>query len=216
MACRAAETRWWAETFGVLARAYHGPPEQSQITRLAACERAARDLAVSDMACHLAALARFARDCDAEAIRQDFHDLFMVPGPNYVTPYESVYVDSSIEANGRVRGRVSGPSALAVRGFYERVGLGLAPGYPEPPDYVGLELACAEYLCLREARFLEEEQAEGADTVRRLREGFVREHLAAWIPELARRIRVSAGTEYHRSLADATVWLIAHTGGAQP
>lgn len=213
LSCPAAERRWWAETYGCLALAYNALPDKELVARLATCEGKARDLGAGDIADLLSGALRDYHEGDREAICQDFQDLFMVPGSRYVTPYESVYADSPMEEGGG--GRVWGPRTAAVRGFYDRVGLAVAPDYPDLPDYVGLELACMEYLCLREAHCLEEGRTAEADRVGALRQGFAREHLRAWIPALAERVVQRAGSGYHGALARAAARLVERSCGAE-
>ena len=204
MTCDLAETRCWADLYGLLALGYHSPPDGEQLGRIGVCEQAAGEIGLDVAAKTLSALRGSGQETEAESLRQDFDDLFMVPGSKYMTPYESVYVDSPVEADGRVRRRVCGPATLSVQSFYDRVGLTIAPDYPELPDFVGLEMACMEYLYTREADYLEEGDEASAGKVRILRQAFCQDHLLRWIPELCARIRTCAETGYFKIFAEFT------------
>ncbi|MBI4602244.1 MAG: molecular chaperone TorD family protein [Planctomycetes bacterium] len=192
------------QVYGFLAFGYHYPPDREQAPRLAASERAARELGLGNLGDAFGELARLVRGAAQDLLRQDFDDLFMVPGPRYVTPYESVYRDPPIEANARVAPRTYGPSTQAILAYYSRIGLQITKGYVELPDYVGLEMACMEYLCTREAECAAAGRDPEAENVRALERRFLREHLGAWVAPLAARIREKAGTEYYRTLAGVT------------
>lgn len=200
----AEEVEWRAQVYGLLAVGYHRPPDDDQRGRLAACAEAAREAGFHLLGHNLAELEAQARATPAEAIRQDFHDLFMVPGAKYVTPYESVYRDAPLEADGRCTARTCGPSMQAVIGFYNRIGLRIDRGYTELPDYVGLELACMEYLCLREAEYGRAGSEDSTRQVRANAHAFLKDHLLPWIPDLGERIRAKAGTGYYRNMAAIT------------
>lgn len=195
-----------AEVYGLLSLLFHSPPANEHVERMAAC---------ADRVTAFSELARLARETSADSLRQDFDDLFMVPLGAYVAPYESVYRDAPIDANGRAAPRTFGPSTQAVLAFYERVGLRVARSYGELPDHIGLELACMEYLCVREAEYLEKGQVPAAQKARALACVFLREHLALWTGPLADRIREKARTEYFRTLAAATAaWVKQEAGEA--
>lgn len=197
------EARWRTEVYGLLARAFHAPPDDGQAERWGACSRTAAGVGLNLLTDRFCSLEGAARNDGAAALRQDFNDLFMVPGPKYVTPYESVYRDEPVEANGRVGSRTCGPSTQAVVAFYARIGLNIAKGYIELPDYVGLEMACMEYLCVREAECLEAGRDDAARNARALERAFVRDHLLRWVPDLETRIRAKAETGFYRALASA-------------
>ena len=203
--CGLAATRWWAQVYGLLALGYHSSVDADQLDRITACEGLAAEVEQVGMAGLLSDLSRHARETDAECLRQDFDDLFVVPGPKYVTPYESVYRDGSIDVSGRATSLVYGPSTRAVCAFYDRIGLKIEQDYSELPDYVGLEMACMEYLYVREADYLEAMDESSARAAADFRESFCWMHLAKWIPDLERRIREQAETAYYRTFAAATL-----------
>ena len=134
--------------------------------------------------------------CPAEvslaAVHQDYMDLFVVPGPRYVAPYESVFRDecprppgiepvSALDGGGaRVRGLVMGESTERVRQCFIEAGV-----LPEQdlPDHFANELRLMAHLW--------SQAAHGAATepsLVNLRERLRREHLREWVGDLMERI----------------------------
>ncbi len=211
------EARRRAGVFAAMSLAYHAPPDEGLLARFSSCAAEAAPSEWSDMQKDFSDLARLASETPRESLRQDFDDLFRVPGSKYVTPYESVYLDGPLEINGRSKARTCGPSMQAVSAFYSRIGLEVVPGYPELRDYIGLELSCMEYLCARETGFLEAGDESSAQKSAALQRLFLEEHLSRWFPGLEAAIREKAETEFYRKLASLThEWLKRESGRPCP
>lgn len=194
-----------AFVYGTLARLYHYPPDKSEDSRrIDAAAAAASESGVEQVAELFSSLLSQLKKEKPEVLKQDFNDLFMVPTGRYVTPYESVYVDEAPELDGQRKALTFGPSTVKVCQFYQSVGLKIQSSYTELPDFIGLELACMEYLCLQEFEF----SGKGSDRARDLGNRFAMEHLAKWVPTLAGRIKKSALTDFYRMLGEITeVWV---------
>jgi len=203
-----AHTR--SRAYGALALAFHGAPATDTVARAAAVVAEARvrgDCATGEALESLAG--PLAPESD-ELVRQDFHDLFLVPTSRYVRPYESVHADAALAAGDRAPLPANfGPSTAAIRHFYERVGLMVAPAYNELPDFVGLELACMEFLCDRECAHHRAGDGECARHARSAQAELLEAHVLRWVPSLADSVRERAGTGFHARLADATARLLA-------
>ena len=117
-------------------------------------------------------------------LRREFMDLFVVPNPQYVAPYESAYRDRwalppgpGEEGTEQVIGRLlMGESTLQVRQAYLQAGV-----LPEEdlPDHIANELRFMAHLWAREA------EADGeAPALADLRQRFREEHLLKWIGQL--------------------------------
>ena len=116
-------------------------------------------------------------------------DLFVVPNPRYVAPYESVYRDCWVlppgpgkESAEQVIGRLlMGESTLQVRQAYLQAGV-----LPEEdlPDHIGNEFRFMAYLWTREAEASDGEAQAWAER----RAEFRREHLLKWIGQLRERV----------------------------
>jgi TorA maturation chaperone TorD len=125
-------------------------------------------------------------------LEREFMDLFVVPNPRYVAPYESVYRDRWLlePASGTEAGMgpaplvmerlLMGESTMAVRQAYLQVGV-----LPEEdlPDHIANELRFMAHLWAREA------EADGeAPALADLRQRFREEHLLKWIGQLRERV----------------------------
>lgn len=199
---------WRAEVYGLLARYCHEPPAAGAAERLGACAETATASGRKESGKALEALACCAREEAAAAVKQDFNDLFMVPGPKYLAPYESVYADPPIEADGKLAPRTFGKSTFAVRDFYGRVGLAVSRAYTELPDFVGLEFACLEFLCAQEDAYARAGNNLAVRNARKMQGRFLSDHASRWIPALARRAQERAATGFYRALAALmTAWL---------
>ncbi len=132
-----------------------------------------------------------------EDLEQEFHDLFLVPVPGYVHPYESCYRGMSESGPGMLMGE----PARKVAALYSRCGLEPAPDTQELPDHAGLEFSFLCHTAEREARAWEEGDEEAAQAWRRFHDRFLDEHLRGWIPELCSAIQARATQPYYREFA---------------
>jgi TorA maturation chaperone TorD len=101
-----------------------------------------------------------------------------------------------------------GPSTRKVQEFYMKVGLQISKDYTELPDYIGLELACMEYLCAREAEL--NSGSREMENVCNYQKQFLTEHLVCWVPHLCQRIKKNAQTRFYRDLAETTEEFVMH------
>ena len=135
-------------------------------------------------------------------LEREFMDLFVVPNPRYVAPYESVYRDRwPLEpASGTEPGEGSAPlvmerllmgeSTMAVRQAYLQAGV-----LPEEdlPDHIANELRFMAHLWAREA------EADGeAPGLADLRQRFREEHLLQWIGQLREKVAERERLGYYR------------------
>ena len=148
---------------------------------------------------------------------REYMDLFVIPGPKYVAPYESVFRDQWLlpevlkrgsnpgETGQTIKGLLMGESTLAVRETYLRAGL-----LPEQdlPDHIGNELRFLAHLCATEA----DAPAGEAHTLAQTRERFRQEHVAKWIGELREKIGERDRLGYYRAAAEVTEALLYEDG----
>lgn len=131
-----------------------------------------------------------------EDLEREYMDLFVVPNPRYVAPYESVFCDQWMPVardggassdGGSRRGLLMGDSSLRVRQCYEQAGV-----IPDEalPDHIATELRFMAWLWDQQAV----RDASDAAVIARLRERFRADHLERWIgplrDEVAERDRV--------------------------
>jgi TorA maturation chaperone TorD len=150
-------------------------------------------------------------------LEREYMELFVVPGPKYVAPYESVFRDRWLlpevlkrgsnpgETGQTIKGLLMGESTLAVRETYLQAGL-----LPEQdlPDHVSNELRFLAYLCAIEA----DAPAAEAPTLAQTRERFRQEHVAKWIGELREKVGERDRLGYYRAAAEVTEALLSEDG----
>jgi TorA maturation chaperone TorD len=136
---------------------------------------------------------------------REYMELFAIPGPRYVAPYESVFRDHWLlppmlkrgsdprETGQTVKGLLMGESTLAVRNCYLRSGL-----LPEEelPDHISNELYFLAYLCEKEAEAPSGEARSLAET----RERFRRDHVSKWIGELREKVKERDRLGYYSAI----------------
>jgi TorA maturation chaperone TorD len=141
----------------------------------------------------------------AQREKLEFMNLFKVPGPQYVAPYESVFHDSR-EVDGQpVGGLLLGPSALAVQQWYRLAALDLTPECKELPDHIAVELGYLAQLCALELQFTEAGDAPRLRRCREMQRDFLAAHPCAWTAALAERIRANTSRPYFLALAQMLV-----------
>jgi TorA maturation chaperone TorD len=128
----------------------------------------------------------------------DFEALFRIPGPHYLSPYESVYRSQS--AGGR--GCLCGPEATAVEQIYLRHGLEPSEGFSELPDHVGVELEFMAFLCRKAVHAMRTGDRAAVQEYHHQQYGFFTEHVGAWVRLLAEGLASQAQTSLYRFLGN--------------
>lgn len=109
-----------------------------------------------------------------------------------ITPYETEWTGAA--------GEILQYHLLAdLGGFYGAFGLEPADGCGERLDHLSLELCFLSYLCVREARC--EEGDEALDIVRTAQRRFLEEHLLAWAPSFCARVVRDDADGFHAHAA---------------
>jgi TorA maturation chaperone TorD len=133
---------------------------------------------------------------------RDFTDLFVVPNPRYVAPYESVYRDSRLlplepgqDATPQTIGRLlMGESTAAMRQCFLEAGV--LPSQ-DLPDHFGNELQLLSHLCV------EEDQRPGRQASgRALRTKVLNEHLLKWIGPLRQKVSENERVGFYSAALD--------------
>lgn len=197
-----------AAVFGFLAQVFSSHPTEGAMRSL------------SEMASEIGIACP--RDLAAHEVDQEYMDLFVIPGPRYIAPYESVFRDKWIlpavlkrgsnpgETGETIKGLLMGESTLNVRQYY--LDAGLLPE-EELPDHISNELRFLAYLCAREAIATANEACVLAD----IRERFRQEHVLKWIGELRQKIGERERLGYYRTAVEvAEVVLGGEAGPAEP
>jgi TorA maturation chaperone TorD len=166
----AAEARARASVYAFLASLFHSLPTEDSVR---AVREMAGGLEIEDPG-------PFA----LKELEREYMDLFVVPNPRYVAPYESVFRDSwsnPVEDGAPIRGLLMGDSSLAVQRCYDEAGV--APE-DELPDHVSTELRFMGWLWEQQA----ERESGDAAAIAELRIRFRADHVARWIADLRGRV----------------------------
>jgi TorA maturation chaperone TorD len=186
------EVRAQSEIFGFLAEVLSSRPTDRALSALGAM---AAELGIPCTS-----------DLPLSEVDREYIELFVLPGPRYVAPYESVFRDewplpavlqrgsNPSETGSTIKGLLMGESTIKVRDWYFRAGLS-----PEKdlPDHVANELRFLAWISARravagpeEARFLLE-----------FEEKFCRDHLLKWIGQLRERVAERDRSGYYHTAA---------------
>lgn len=148
-----------------------------------------------------------------DELEREYLELFVIPNPRYVAPYESVYRDAwplppapgGLEpADGQsfmVKGLLMGESTLAVQRCHEGAGVAAAE---DLPDHIANELRFMAYLWTREAG--QPENTGEPSAARRMR--FRDEHLLEWIGQLRDRILESERLGYYPAALEISEFIL--------
>ena len=137
--------------------------------------------------------------------RQEFMNLFRVPGGQYVAPYESVYRDTRDIGGQKVKGLLMGRSAIDVRKWYRLAAIEPADDYNDLPDHICLELSYLEHLCGKEREFGSLGDSPKLTRAREMQRDFLAGHVVTWVPILRDKILEKSQNDYFRALGDVTV-----------
>jgi TorA maturation chaperone TorD len=166
----AAEARARASVYAFLASLFHSLPTDDSVR---AFREIAGGLEIEDPG-------PFA----LKDLEREYMDLFVVPNPRYVAPFESVFRDSwsnPVEGGAAVRGLLMGDSSLAVQRCFDEAGV--APK-DELPDHVASELQFMAWLWQQQA----ERESSDVTAIAELRSRFRADHVARWIADLSGRV----------------------------
>ncbi len=144
-------------------------------------------------------LLRVLQDADGAALRAGYHHVFGHQASADCPLYETPYVAAEIFQQAQ--------HLADIAGFYRAFGLEAAEDAGERADHIGLELEFMGALAYREAYALVHHGPAEVALLREAQRAFLRDHLARWVPLLARQVgRRTEG--FYRHLADlAAAWV---------
>jgi TorA maturation chaperone TorD len=126
----------------------------------------------------------------------EYASLFLGLAGKPAHPSESAYFSESHSVMGEARDE--------VLGAYRNAGLDKIGEYKEPEDHIAIELSFMEYLCRRTADSVENDKMNEAKKYLEMQRRFISEHLALWVPMLAKDILESAELEFYKGIAKIT------------
>jgi len=202
-----AEQILWEEArsnvYGFFSQAFLGGPRQPLLAALISDDGMENLKDLFPDAAYRQELAQVSLDVQEgrltlEGATLDFEALFRVPGPRYLSPYESVYRSQGVGG----RGCLCGPEAAAAERLYLREGLEPMAGFSELPDHVGVELEFMGYLCGQALDALRSGDQDLLEKYRRRQRHFFTEHVDTWVKLLAERLASQAQTSLYRFLGN--------------
>ncbi len=144
-------------------------------------------------------------DHNLDELRYEYNNLFIVPGTQYLTPYESVYRGTRIENGKKVLGLLNGPETLEVLRYYQSMGYEMGQGKIGPPDYVGTEIEFMYRIISMEQSGNNRNDMERSRRFLEVQKRFFEDHLNQWVPELCRKMIEKTGQPLYKSLAAITI-----------
>jgi len=139
------------------------------------------------------------------AVRQEFTNLFIVPGGQYVAPYESVHRDSRLVEGREVTGLLMGQSAQDVQKWYRLAALELDSNFKELPDHIGLEFHYLAYLCEKEREFGAAGDTSKLTRAREMQRDFLKAHVLSWLGKFRDEIRSKAALPLYPAIASLAI-----------
>jgi TorA maturation chaperone TorD len=121
-------------------------------------------------------------------------NLFKVPGPQYVTPYEAVYRDTR-EINGQtVGGLLAGQSTVDVQKWCRLAAIEVTEDFKNLPDHIALEFNHLAHLCFKERQFAGSGDEARLTRAWEMQRDFLASRLAEWIAPLRDKIHEKSAT----------------------
>lgn len=149
-------------------------------------------------------------DAKMKVLRQEFMDLFKVPGGKYVAPYESVYRDSREIEGTQVSGLLMGSSAIDAQRWYRLGAAEMTDHIKELPDHIAVELGFMAYLCRTEQEFQSTGDRDHAQRAREMEHDFLEAHILSWVGDLCDRIRKKSNHVYFNSVGQLALSFAEH------
>jgi TorA maturation chaperone TorD len=141
---------------------------------------------------------------ETSRIVQEFHNLFLVPASQYVTPYESCFRETRIKKGKVTKGLLMGKSTRQVVRFYKENGLVVSREFKDLPDHVVLELQLMGTLCQKEHAAWQKGDRSVAIEALAKEKQFLEEHVLQWIPDLCDEICDKTAMPLYQGIARMT------------
>ncbi len=134
--------------------------------------------------------------------RQEFMNLFKVPGAQYVTPYESVFRDAREIDGKQVSGLLAGQSSVDVQKWYRLAAVEVSDEFKDLPDHIVLELSYMAHLCRKEQEFAAAGDEDRLTRAWEMERDFLAGHIIPWIGLLRDKICEKTRHPYFRAVAE--------------
>lgn len=123
----------------------------------------------------------------------EFARLFIGPKNPPAIPYASFYLSESKTIMSNV--------TIDVRKMYLDAGMAVQNLYSIPDDHIGIELEFLQYLTEKIIDLFEHGRREDASRLYEMREAFLNDHIASWIPYFADKVIESTQEDFYKGAA---------------
>jgi TorA maturation chaperone TorD len=144
---------------------------------------------------------------EEQRTRQEFMDLFKVPGGKYIPLYESVFRDTRELDGQQVAGLLMGQSAVDVQKWYRLAAIEFTDDCKELPDHFGVELAYVAHLCGKEQEFVTSGDTARLVRAREMQRDFLAAHVCLWVDTLRDRVASRSKNPFYRAVCELVVAL---------
>ena len=139
-------------------------------------------------------------DAWLEELAVEYARLFIGPQNPPAPPYASFYISRS-----KI---LMTDETIEVRKKYLEAGMAVKELYSIPDDHAGIEFEFVYYLTQRIIELFGKGQGEESTMLYEIRNSFIREHMAEWIPVFADKIYESASGDFYKGLSRLLVSVI--------
>lgn len=133
---------------------------------------------------------------DSDTLKQDFSRLFVGPYSLLAPPYGSVYLEG--------KRRLMQDSTMDILLRYADAGLTTSENFNDIPDHIRAELEFMHYLIIKEIDAVLKKDTIQLTGILESQQGFLENHLCAWISDFADEVATNAQTAFYRKLARTT------------
>ena len=128
-----------------------------------------------------------------EDLAVEFARLFIGPKSSPAVPYASFYLTEAKTVMSDV--------TIDIRKRYLEAGMAARDLYSTPDDYIGLELEFMSHLTDRMIKLFEDGQRVEASRLLEIKNKFLNEHMALWVPFFADMILEHTGDDFYKGVA---------------
>lgn len=134
-------------------------------------------------------------DCEgnaAEGLLVAYTRLFLGSPETLAPPYASFFLDR--------RGRVMGPSSVAIMKLYQMAGLRLDDDFHDLPDHIAVMLEFMHYLIAQEIMADNRGDLEEKEKLGKMRRHFLENYMITWVPRFCDHIIAAEAHPFYTSL----------------
>jgi TorA maturation chaperone TorD len=138
----------------------------------------------------------------AEELAIEFARLFIGPKKPPAVPFASFYLSETKTVMSEI--------TTYVRKKYLEAGMAVKNLYSVPEDSIGIELEFIFYLSVKIGNLYENGNEDEASRLFEMKNNFLNEHMALWVPAFADKILLSTQEDFYKGAAAALHRVIQH------